>query len=116
MKRKIILYETEGGASSVERFVRKLNRGARDCVAAAFEHIEADPHAAYLFCKMVNTDDLWEIRIRHDRNIYRLLCFFDGKTVVVVASGFQKKTQKTPRQEIKTAEARKKDYFRRKRQ
>jgi len=116
MKREIILYETEGGASPVAKFVRKLNRGARDCVAEAFEHIETDTHAAHLFRKMASTDDLWEIRIKHDRNIYRLLCFFDGKTVVVVASGFQKKTQKTPRQEIKTAEARKKDYFRRKRQ
>ena len=116
MKRKIILYETEGGASPVEKFVRKLNRGARDCVASAFEHIAADTNTAHLFCKMVSTDELWEIRIKHDRSIYRLLCFFDGKTVVVVASGFQKKTQKTPRQEIKTAEARKKDYFRRKKQ
>jgi len=44
-----------------------------------------------------------------------LLSFFDGAALVVVASGFQKKTQKTPQQEIKTAEARKKDYFRRKR-
>jgi phage-related protein len=116
MKRKIILYETEGGASPVAKFVRKLNRGAQVRVAAAFEHIELDTQTAHLFCKMVNTDGLWEIRIKHDRNIFRLLCFFDGKTVVVVASGFQKKTQKTPRQEIKTAEARMRDYFRRKNQ
>ncbi len=100
MKRRIILYETENGASPVEKFVKKLSRGARDCVASAFEHIEADTNAAHMFCKMVNTDGLWEIRIRHDRSIYRLLCFFDGKTLVVVTSGFQKKTQKTPRQEI----------------
>ena len=116
MKRKIILYETETGARPVEKFLGKQDRGIRDCVASAFEHIAADTHAGDLFCKMVGTDDLWEIRIKHDRNIYRLLCFFDGKTLVVVASGFQKKTQKTPRQEIKTAEARKKDYFRRKKQ
>lgn len=114
MKRKIILYETEGGASPVEKFLRKLSPGVRDSVAVALEYIAEGESPAHLFCKMVGTDDLWEIRIKHDRSIFRLLCFFDGKTIVVVASGFQKKTQKTPRQEIETAEARKKDYFRRK--
>ena len=63
---------------------------------------------------MVNTDNLWEIRIKQSGNIFRLLCFFDGTQVVVVTSGFQKKSQKTSLQEIRTAEQRKKDYFRRK--
>ena len=63
---------------------------------------------------MASTNALWEMRVKHRVNIYRLLCFFDGARLVVAAHGFQKKTQKTPRQEIQTAEARKKDYFRRK--
>ncbi len=114
MKRKILLYETESGASPVAKFVRKQDLPVQKAVLAAFEHIETDSSPDHLFQKMVNTNDLWEIRIRHNRNIFRLLGFFDGAALVVVASGFQKKTQKTPQQEIKTAEARKQDYFRRK--
>jgi len=68
----------------------------------------------HLFQKMVNTDDLWEIRVRRNRNIFRLLSFFDGSTLVVMASAFQKKTQKISPREIKAAEARRKEYFRRK--
>ena len=39
------------------------------------------------------------------------LGFFDGERLIVLASGFAKKTQKTPKQEIETAQRRKKDYF-----
>jgi phage-related protein len=86
----------------------------KDQVAAVFSYIEAGTNPERMFRKMVNTDDLWEIRIRQNRNIFRLLCFFDGAALIVVASALQKKTQKTPPQEIKTATARKNDYFRRK--
>jgi len=114
MKRRVVLYEAESGAQPVAKFLRKQTMQVRDAIVAGLRHIENDTGADHLFKKMVNTDDLWEIRIKYDRNIFRMLCFFDGAAVVVVASGFLKKTQKTPRQEIKTAETRKKDYFRRK--
>jgi len=42
------------------------------------------------------------------------LGFFDGPNLVVLAHVFQKKAQKTPKQAIKIAEERRKDYFRRK--
>ncbi|MFN6040066.1 MAG: type II toxin-antitoxin system RelE/ParE family toxin, partial [Bacteroidota bacterium] len=41
----------------------------------------------------------------------RVFCFFDQGQLVVVTSGFQKKTQKTPRQEIEKAIKIKKEYF-----
>lgn len=67
------------------------------------------------FKKLVNTDGLWEIRISQGNNIFRLLCFFDGDDIIIVTNGFQKKTQKTPKQEINLAENRKKEYLTRKR-
>jgi phage-related protein len=114
MKRAVVLYETESGARPVAKFLRKQTAAVRDEVASAFNHITANTSPDHLFQKMVNTADLWEIRIKQGGNIFRLLCFFDGAELVVAASGFQKKTQKTPPQEIRTAEKRKKDYFRRK--
>lgn len=114
MSRQIILYETENGACPVAKFLRKQTPAVKDAIAAALNYIEQDTAPNHLFQKMVSTDGLWEVRIRENKNIYRMLSFFDGTALVVVASAFQKKTQKTPKQEIKTAEARKKDYFRRK--
>jgi len=65
------------------------------------------------FKKLVNTDDIWEIRIQLDNNIFRLLGFFQDNNLIILTNGFIKKTQKTPSQEIKLAEKRKKDYLKR---
>ena len=50
-----------------------------------------------------NTDGLFEIRIQQGSDIFRIFCFFDQGQLVVLANGFQKKTQKTPKKEIEMA-------------
>jgi phage-related protein len=60
------------------------------------------------FKKLVGTDDIWEIRIKFGRDIFRILCFFDDGKIIVLTNGFVKKSQKTPWSEIKLAERRKK--------
>jgi len=65
------------------------------------------------FKKLTNTDEIWEVRIAFGNNIFRILGFLDGSKLVVLNHAFQKKTQKTPQQAIKTAESRKRDYFKR---
>lgn len=57
-----------------------------------------------------NTDGLYEIRIQQGSDIFRIFCFFDEGKLVVLANGFQKKTQKTPKSEIKKALKIKKEY------
>ena len=63
------------------------------------------------FKKLVNTDEIWEVRVQQGGNIFRLLGFFDGATLIILANGFAKKTQKTPIEEIRLAEVRRRDYF-----
>lgn len=63
--------------------------------------------------KLVNTDDIWEVRVDVGRNTFRLLGFFDGRELIVLTNSFQKKTQQTPPAEIRLAEERKADYVRR---
>ena len=58
------------------------------------------------FKKMVNTDNLWEVRVNFGSNIFRILCFFDGSEIIILTHAFQKKTPKIPRQAIKIAEKR----------
>jgi len=57
-----------------------------------------------------NTDGLYEIRIQQGNDIFRIFCFFDEGKLVVLTNGFQKKTQKTPKKEIKKALKIKKEY------
>ncbi|MCF6270621.1 MAG: type II toxin-antitoxin system RelE/ParE family toxin [Melioribacteraceae bacterium] len=60
------------------------------------------------------TDGLFEIRIKYESNIFRIFCCFDEGNVVVLFNGFQKKSNKTPKQEIKRALRIKIEYFERK--
>ncbi len=43
---------------------------------------------------------LYEIRVEVAGNIYRIFSFFDKGNLVVLGNAFQKKTQKTPKQEL----------------
>ena len=60
---------------------------------------------------MEGTDGLYEIRVEVGSNIFRALAFFDEGQIIVVANAFQKKTQKTPKNEIELAKKIKKEYF-----
>jgi len=49
------------------------------------------------------TNGLYEIRVKHGSDIFRIFCFFDEGQLVILANGFQKKTQKIPRRKIELA-------------
>ena len=68
---------------------------------------------AKFFKQITGTDGLYEIRVEFESNIYRIFCCFDEGKIVVLFNGFQKKTQKTPINEIERALAIKKEYFER---
>lgn len=59
---------------------------------------------------MEGTDGLYEIRVQQGSNIFRIFCFFDESKLVVLANGFHKKKQKTPKSEIEKALKIKKEY------
>lgn len=65
--------------------------------------------------KLSGTEGLWEVRVQHGGDTFRLLGFFDGPQLVVLVSAFAKKSQKTPQREIGRAEERKRDYLNAKR-
>ena len=60
---------------------------------------------------MSGTDGLYEIWIELQSNIYRVFCCFDKDNLVVLFNGFQKKTQKTPINELEKALKLKNEYF-----
>ncbi len=63
------------------------------------------------FKHIEGTDGLFEIRIKFNFNIFRIFCCFDIGKVVVLFNGFQKKGEKTPKNEIEKAIKIKNEYF-----
>ena len=59
---------------------------------------------------------IWEIRAQCQGNSYRLLAFWDDESnsLVIVTHGFNKKSQKTPANEIAKAERYRQAYYKNK--
>ena len=63
------------------------------------------------FSDIEGQQGLFEIKVEFESNIYRIFCCFDEGNLIVLFNGFQKKTQKTPRQEIEKAKRIMNEYF-----
>lgn len=63
------------------------------------------------FKHITGSTGIYEIRVEVGSDIYRVFSFFDEGQLVILLNGFQKKTQKTPKNEIELAEKLKKEYF-----
>lgn len=50
------------------------------------------------------TDNIFELRVKQFDRIFRVLFFYQPGMLIVITSGFQKKTQETPPSEIARAE------------
>lgn len=113
--RNIDFYTTEDGKCPIAEFLDSLSAKQAQKVTWVLQLIEElDSIPSTYLKKLVNTDNIWEVRVQVGGNIFRLLGFFDGDNLVVLNHGFQKKTQKTPSKAIKIAENRRKDYLARK--
>lgn len=114
MSKAVTFYRTTDGKCPILDFLDSLSGKAAQKVTwmlSILEDMEVVPSS--YFKKLVNTDEIWECRIQHGSNAYRIFCFFADKSIVVLTHGFMKKSQKAPRREIERAEAYRKDYIRR---
>ncbi len=87
-----------------EKFFVRQRQKVRDKIIWTFDLIENRPRVPEIYLKHIeNTEGLYEIRVQMGSDIYRIFCFFDQGQLVVIANGFQKKSQRTPKQEIELA-------------
>src|SRR5688572_11528 len=109
----IVFYVTEQGDSPVEEFLHSLDiktqaRFDWSIDRLAKENIQAkEPLVKHIEGK------LWELRRASNGNIYRVMYFFFTGKQIVFVHGFQKKSQKTPKREIETAEKHMNDFIKR---
>ena len=97
--RKIIFYK-----NYFQYFFDKQNKKVKAKIVWTFELVEDLQRVPETYLKHIeNTEGLYEIRVQHASDIFRIFCFFDQGQLVVLTNGFQKKTQKTPKKEIELA-------------
>ena len=93
-------------------FYKSLDIKVKTKIQYVFELIkQVDRVPEKFLAPMTGYDGLFEIRIEYQSNIYRVFCCFDEGQLVVLFNGFQKKTQKTPKDEIERAVLLKNEYF-----
>lgn len=114
MGKTVIFYRTADGKCPVEEFLDSLPGKAAQKVTWVLKLLEdlAIVPSSYLK-KLVDTEEIWECRMQFGSNAYRIFCFFDGHSVVVLTHGIIKKVQKTPQREIERAETYRRDYLQR---
>jgi len=97
--RKITFYK-----NYFQDFFSKQNKKVKAKIVWTFDLVEDLQRVPETYLKHIeNTDGLYEIRVRLGSDIFRIFCFFDQGQLVVLANGFQKKTQKTLKKEIEMA-------------
>jgi phage-related protein len=105
--REVITYK-----NYFEDFFSAQERKIQDKIVKILDLIEQMERIPTTYLKYLEgTDGLFEVRVKLATNIFRIFCFFDGEKFVVLLSGFQKKSQKTPRKEIARAVKLMNDYY-----
>lgn len=105
MKRRIITFGRYFG-----EFIEKLTEKEREKVDYALVLLRTQERLPAKFVKHIR-DGLYELRAEYNGNIYRVFFIFDNGNIVVLFNGFQKKTQKTPANEIEKALKIKNEYY-----
>jgi phage-related protein len=97
--RQVIAYK-----NYFEDFLKNQPQKVQDKIYKIIEAIETLERVPSNYLKhFENTNGLYEARIQLSSNIWRVFCFFDNGNLVILLNGFQKKTQKTPKNEIEKA-------------
>ena len=95
-----------------EEFFKKQSRKVQDKIIKVLDILETVERVPITYLKyMEGTNGLFEVRVQLGSDIFRIFCCFDGNRLVVLFSGFQKKTQKTPSKEIDRAVRIMNEYF-----
>lgn len=98
--------------SYFENFLEKQNPKVKAKIAWTLKLIEEIHQVPETYLKHIEeTDGLYEVRVQQGSDIFRVFSFFDEGKLIILANGFQKKTQKTPKKEIVKALKIKKEYY-----
>lgn len=91
-------------------FISTLNENEIKKIFYVIDMLKVQERISTKFVKFIR-DGLYELRVSHNNNIYRVFFIFDDENIALLFNGFQKKTMKTPKKEIDTALKLKEEYY-----
>lgn len=91
-------------------FIKKLSTDEINKIRRALDLFKVENKMPRHFIKFIR-DGIYEFRVNHGHNEFRIFFIYDGDIVVVLFNAFKKKTQKTPNNEIKKALKLKEEYY-----
>jgi phage-related protein len=107
MQRQIIIYK-----NYFIDFLKKQDLKVQEKIEYVLDLIRFEKHVPNKFLKhLTGTDGIYEIRVITSFKSIRIFCFFDKGELVVLTNCFIKKSQKTPKKELKLAEKLKIEYM-----
>lgn len=110
MIRKVITYK-----SYFIDFYKSQDIKTQEKIEYVLDLVRHEKQIPTKFFKLLkSTDGIYEVRVITAFKSIRILCFLDEGNLIVLSNTFVKKSQKTPRKEIKLAEKLKLEYQREK--
>ncbi len=112
-KTQVVFYQDENGTAPVLEWlkvlIKKDRKGYANCVAkiqqlASTGYELRRPAADYL------RDGIYELRAKHIHIQYRILYFFDGQNIAILAHAMTKDTDRVPIVDIERAIGRKRQF------
>jgi phage-related protein len=104
-------YADARGYSPVEAFLDSLDEKTRARFRWSMEQLRLRNVQARAPLVRQLEGELWELREESRTNIYRVIYFFYTGRRIIFLHGFQKKTQRTPRGELATAQRRYQEFL-----
>jgi len=112
---QVFFYRDADGRSPVVEWLRSLRNddpaGFMNCLAR-LELLEASGHELRRPAADFLRDGIYELRAKHKHMQYRLLYFFHGRNIAVIAHGIIKRGSAVPDVDIGRAENRKRQFAR----
>lgn len=89
---------------TLKNFLKALPVKVQNKIYKIIEAVEVLERVPKHYLKSISgVRGLYEVRIQLGSDIWRVFCFFENERLVILLNGFVKKSQKTPKEEIKLA-------------
>jgi len=93
-----------------EAFRETLTEKEQDKIDYCLLLLKTQDRIPVKFVSLVR-EGLYGLRVEYSGNIYRIFFIYDEGMIIVLFNGFQKKTQRTPKNEIQKAIKIKNEYY-----
>jgi len=101
VNREIKFYKTASGKCPVKEFIDAQPGKVAQKITWVLRLIETQEKVPIIYFKNLIGTKIYECRIEFGGNIYRILGQFYQEHFILLTNGFQKKTQKIPKEEIR---------------